>query len=59
MKRLRAGEIESVGRGFGKVVYVGHSLGSIIGNALTVKYPGAVEGVVLTGFSKKVLTSAR
>ncbi|KAK4210234.1 hypothetical protein QBC37DRAFT_36794 [Rhypophila decipiens] len=35
----------------GKVVYVGHSLGSTLGNSLSLKYPSDVDAYVLTGFS--------
>lgn len=35
----------------GKVVYVGHSLGSTLGNSLSLRYPADVDAYVLTGFS--------
>ncbi|KUL82312.1 hypothetical protein ZTR_09725 [Talaromyces verruculosus] len=45
---LKAGRF--VGRQFNKVIYVGHSLGSLIGNVLAATYPVAVDALVLTGF---------
>ncbi|KAI1851802.1 hypothetical protein JX265_013159 [Neoarthrinium moseri] len=49
----RNGSISDIGRpdGFGKVVHVGHSLGSSITNALAVVDPAASDGLMLTGFS--------
>lgn len=38
-------------RQFSKVIYAGHSYGSIIGNALTTNYPTNVEAIILTGWS--------
>ena len=38
-------------RAFGKVIYVGHSFGSLIGNMMNAKYPDAVDATVLTGWS--------
>lgn len=35
----------------GKIVYIGHSLGSTLGNNLSLKYPSDVDAYVLTGFS--------
>lgn len=39
-------------RTFSKIVYVGHSYGSLIGNGVNVKHPNDVDVTVLTGFSK-------
>ncbi|KAF3760561.1 alpha/beta-hydrolase [Cryphonectria parasitica EP155] len=50
--RLRAGSIKGVGCGFDKVVHVGHSFGSIQSYSLTVLYPHASDGLVLTGFTQ-------
>jgi pimeloyl-ACP methyl ester carboxylesterase len=44
-------------RAFSKVIYVGHSFGSMIGNGLNVKYPNDVDATVLTGFSENLITS--
>jgi pimeloyl-ACP methyl ester carboxylesterase len=38
-------------RAFDKVIYVGHSFGSLIGNLMNEKYPDAVDATVLTGWS--------
>lgn len=45
--QARAGGIS--GRAFTNIVYVGHSLGSLIGNVLGRKYPKDVDTYVLTG----------
>lgn len=42
---------------FWKVVYVGHSAGSIIGNSLAVQRPTSVDGLLLTGVSLMILTA--
>lgn len=43
--------------GFKKIVYVGHSLGSMIGVALTNKYEKDVNSLVLTGYSHYINTT--
>ncbi|CAD6503829.1 BgTH12-05574 [Blumeria graminis f. sp. triticale] len=45
------------GRRFEKVIYVGHSYGSLIGNLHSVHYPDSVDSYVLTGFSKNIRAS--
>jgi hypothetical protein len=42
-------------RTFSKIVYAGHSYGSLIGNGVNVKYPNDVDVTVLTGFSKTTI----
>ncbi|KAI0997153.1 hypothetical protein K3495_g11033 [Podosphaera aphanis] len=54
-KSLKAGSIG--GRSFDKMIYVGHSYGSMIGNLHAVKYPDTFNSYVLTGFSTRVKTS--
>lgn len=49
---LRDGSIDGVACGFDKVVHVGHSFGSIQSYSLAVLYPGASDGLVLTGFTQ-------
>ncbi|ROV94044.1 hypothetical protein VMCG_08276 [Cytospora schulzeri] len=49
---LREGSIDGIDTGFDKVVHVGHSFGSIQSYSLAVLYPGASDGLVLTGFSQ-------
>ena len=51
-EQLRDGSIDGIGCGFDKVVHVGHSFGSIQSYSLAVLYPGASDGLVLTGFSQ-------
>lgn len=48
---LRGGSIGGIDSAFDKVVHVGHSFGSIQSYSLAVLYPGASDGLVLTGFS--------
>ena len=46
----------SARRAFDKIIYVGHSYGSLIGNSLNTKYPADADGTVLTGFSSQIVT---
>lgn len=50
---LRAGTIQGpvAGKKFTKVIYVGHSYGSIQGNAIAATYPSDVNAFVLTGYT--------
>jgi pimeloyl-ACP methyl ester carboxylesterase len=43
---------------FEKIIYVGHSYGSIIGNALNSAYPNDADATILTGFSNFFKTIA-
>ncbi|KAH8653243.1 Alpha/Beta hydrolase protein [Tricladium varicosporioides] len=43
---------------FNKIIYAGHSFGSIVGNNLVAKYPKDVDGLVLTGYSNYVIPAA-
>lgn len=51
--RLRAGTIGGpIGaKKWEKVIYAGHSYGSISGNALVATYPADVDALVLTGYT--------
>lgn len=44
-------------RGFSKIIYVGHSLGSISGNLLHAKYPKDTDISILTGWSSAIQVS--
>nr|POF13032.1 hypothetical protein CFP56_10180 [Quercus suber] len=50
---LRSGQVGGpvAGKKFTKVIYVGHSYGSIQGNAIAATYPDAVDTFVLTGYT--------
>lgn len=48
--QLKQGQI-ILGQSFENVIYVGHSLGSVIGVELATTYPDAVDALVLTGFA--------
>ncbi|KUJ19595.1 uncharacterized protein LY89DRAFT_717068 [Mollisia scopiformis] len=43
----------SKSRKFDKIVYAGHSYGSVLGNGLTVKYPNDADATILTGLTSK------
>jgi pimeloyl-ACP methyl ester carboxylesterase len=51
----RSGSIANTN--FDKIIYVGHSYGSLIANALSEKYPNDADSLVLTGFSKQLLVA--
>lgn len=53
--QLRRGGFSSLGLpGFDKIIYVGHSFGSALGNHVAKDNPDAVDAYVLTGFSSTV-----
>lgn len=41
-----------------KVIFVGHSLGSVVGNAIATKYPTDFAALVLTGYSYSLIEGA-
>ncbi|KAH8804460.1 Alpha/Beta hydrolase protein [Xylogone sp. PMI_703] len=45
-------------RTFNKIIYIGHSFGSLIGNSLNAKYPNDVDATVLTAFSSDLEAAA-
>lgn len=50
IKLARNGSVPGAsGRAFDKVVYVGHSAGSIIGNGLVQQVPDLIDATALTG----------
>ena len=55
IQMARTGKIPTV-PAFEKIIYIGHSYGSIIGNALNRVYPYDVDATILTGFSCFFLT---
>lgn len=55
--RIKAGTIAAMPRKFRCVIFVGHSLGSIIGNNLMAQFPQDAAAAILTGFSKQALPS--
>lgn len=54
--QLRAGAIG--GRAFDQVIFVGHSLGSMLGNVHAQAYPHDVDAYVLTGYTAYIRNSA-
>ncbi|CZR69991.1 uncharacterized protein PAC_19892 [Phialocephala subalpina] len=50
--KARAGSLPSpANRNFDKIIYAGHSFGSVLGNGLNVKYPTDADATILTGLS--------
>jgi hypothetical protein len=52
MQGLKAGDV--VQRKFCKVIYVGHSLGSVLGKSVAAAYPDGADALVLTGYSAQI-----
>jgi len=52
---LKGGEVG--GRAFEKVLFVGHSYGSLVGNAHSANYPDDVDAYILTGYTSKLKPS--
>ena len=55
IQKARSGDLPGVSTKFNKIIYVGHSYGSLVGNYITATYPDSVDQVHLTGFSQKIL----
>ncbi|EME41981.1 hypothetical protein DOTSEDRAFT_72924 [Dothistroma septosporum NZE10] len=55
VQAAREGTLPFVGRCFEKIVYVGHSYGSLVANGLAVQHPKDADAYVLSGFSLKVV----
>lgn len=56
IQAARSGQV--AGRKFDKILYISHSLGSVIGNYLAMEHPDAVEAYVLTGFTPMLAVGA-
>lgn len=50
----RSGAWTGLDCAFNKLVYVGHSYGSLLGNAMARLYPEDADAIILTGYSAKV-----
>ncbi|USW56057.1 Putative alpha/beta hydrolase-1 [Septoria linicola] len=50
VQQLRAGKLNFATKA-SKVIFVGHSLASVIGNAIATKYPADFDALILTGYS--------
>ncbi|MGG6498500.1 UNVERIFIED_CONTAM: alpha/beta hydrolase, partial [Bacteroidetes bacterium 56_B9] len=48
VQQLRAGELSFAPKA-SKVIFVGHSLASVIGNAIATKFPADLDALILTG----------
>jgi pimeloyl-ACP methyl ester carboxylesterase len=57
ISQLRTGTT-NLPRKFTKIIYVGHSFGSLIGHLMNAKYPNTADLTLLTGFSKNLLSAA-
>jgi pimeloyl-ACP methyl ester carboxylesterase len=51
---LRVGELSFAPKAE-KVIFVGHSLGSVTGNGIVTKYPAAFDAMILTGYSNTLV----
>ncbi|GIZ49301.1 hypothetical protein CKM354_001233300 [Cercospora kikuchii] len=58
IEAARSGTLPDVQQSFDKIVYTGHSYGSLIGNALALQHPEDVDTYVFTGFSLDALQGA-
>lgn len=54
IQAIRAGT-DPLPRAFDKIIYVGHSFGSLIGNLFNNRYPTAVDATILTGWSNSLI----
>lgn len=43
-------------RKFSKIIFVGESLGSLVGNFVNVNYPNDLDATILAGFAKDWVT---
>lgn len=55
IEQAKTGSLPGVKKNYGKIVYVGHSYGSLVANSLAAQHPDVVDAYVLTGFSSKLL----
>jgi len=46
----RSGQIAPAGRGFDKIIQVGHSLGSALTNGVMTQHPDLLDAAILTGY---------
>ncbi len=58
MQAARDGALPSVATKFRKIIYVGHSYGSLIGNWIAQSNPTAADQLHLTGFSERLLVGS-
>ncbi|KAK3181415.1 hypothetical protein K4F52_007277 [Lecanicillium sp. MT-2017a] len=55
INKARSGQLPTLPTEFDKIIYVGHSYGSLVGNHITATYPDSIDQIHLTGFTQKVL----
>ncbi|KAJ3485111.1 hypothetical protein NLG97_g6887 [Lecanicillium saksenae] len=58
IEKVRAGATGVLPRAFSKIVYIGHSEGSLLANSLVAQFPNDVDAAVLTGYSSRSLLTA-
>ncbi|OAA82403.1 hypothetical protein LEL_01948 [Akanthomyces lecanii RCEF 1005] len=56
IQAARDGALPGVATKFDKIIYVGHSYGSMIGNYIVQSNPAAVDQLHLTGFSERLVS---
>jgi pimeloyl-ACP methyl ester carboxylesterase len=52
--KLRSGQLSFAPKAE-KVVFVGHSLGAVVGNGVATKYPADFDSMIMTGYSNTLL----
>ncbi|KAI9730400.1 MAG: hypothetical protein M1834_005910 [Cirrosporium novae-zelandiae] len=58
IRALRSGTISELNnQSFSKIIYVGHSYGSVMGNTLSSRYPADADALVLTGYTSALKPS--
>ncbi|KAJ6790216.1 hypothetical protein PWT90_10264 [Aphanocladium album] len=58
IKAARGGALPGIATKFNKIIYVGHSYGSMIGNFIASFNPSTFDQLLLTGFSESLLVGA-
>ena len=46
------------GKKFNRIIYVGHSYGSVLGNAQATNHPGDISAFILTGYGVSIIPVA-
>lgn len=52
--QARSGKLPSTPVVFGRIIYAGHSFGSLVGNYISATYPDSIDQLHLTGFTEKL-----
>lgn len=52
--QARSGELQPTPVAFDRIIYAGHSFGSLVGNYISATYPDSIDELHLTGFTEKL-----